>query len=100
MKNLNRTKVGNFNIKNAITIEELKEKIDDKQFMDKYFISVENMFIDCNKIILNDRELKLFLNGVMLTKENSDAIYRNYNNNKFIGTGILKAKLLKRDIIL
>ena len=52
------------------------------------------------KIELNDKELKLFLNGVKLTNNNIDGIYRIYNQNNFIGLGIIENNKFKRDIIL
>ena len=50
--------------------------------------------------IKNDRKLQLLLNGVKLTYNAKDEIYRIYNNKKFIGIGIIQNNLLKRDIIL
>ena len=50
--------------------------------------------------MLEDAKLKLFLNGVKLTYNNKDGIYKIYNKNRFIGIGTIKNKLLKRDIIV
>ena len=72
MKELQRIKVGDFSITNAININE----------------------------ILENRKLELFLNGVKLTYKLNDGIYRIYNNDKFIGLGIVENELLKRDIVL
>ena len=94
MKELKRTRVGEFNIKNAITIEELENN------PEKYLITIEDYFKDCEKIILDFRKLQLFLNGVQLTHELNDGIYRIYSDEKFIGIGTIKNKLLKRDIII
>ena len=58
------------------------------------------MFYNSEKIILEDRKLELFLNGVKLTNKKRDGIYKIYNNNKFIGIGVVKDELLKRDIII
>ena len=44
--------------------------------------------------------IELFLNGVQLTHDLEDEVYRIYNNNNFIGLGIVKNKLLKRDIVI
>ena len=52
------------------------------------------------RIDLNDRKLELFLNGVQLTHELEDNTYIIYNKNKFIGLGIVKNNLLKRDIVI
>ena len=45
-------------------------------------------------------EKELFLNGVQLTFNEQDDVYRIYNNNIFLGLGIVKNNLLKRDIII
>lgn len=95
MKELKRIKVGEFIIENSITIQELennKEKIE--------LISIEKLFENKKSINLNDEKLQLFLNGVKLTQKFDDDIYRIYNNDKFIGIGIVENNLLKRDIVI
>ena len=62
---------------------------------------MEDVFSEFPKLNLNSRKLELFLNGVMLTFKNEDGIYNIYDeNNNYIGTGIIKNELLKRDIII
>lgn len=97
MKELTRTKVDNFKIDDAITIDEIKEN---SLIASKKIISIEKIFMDKPKIDLNDRKKELFLNGVRLTFEKPNDIYRIYNNNEFIGLGTIKDNLLKRDVIL
>ena len=94
MSYLKRIQVGDFNIKDAITIEELEKG------NQKNFIFFEDLFKDKKIINLDNRKLKLFLNGVKLNIKLEEQIYRIYNNEKFIGTGIVKDNILKRDIIL
>ena len=95
MKELKRTKVNEFNIENSINLEELTiEKIQEK------IIKIEEIFESKEKINLDDKKLQLFLNGVLLTQKMKDEIYRIYNNKNFIGLGIIKNNLLKRDIII
>lgn len=95
MKELKRTKVNEFNIENSINLEELTiEKIREK------IIKIEEIFKSKEKINLDDKKLQLFLNGVLLTQKMKDDIYRIYNNKNFIGLGIIKNNLLKRDIII
>lgn len=96
MKELQRTKVDNFTIEDSITLAEL-EKLQDKE---KIVISIEDLFNESEKIDLNDTKNQLFLNGVMLTQNVLDGIYRIYNGENFIGLGIVKDKKLKRDVIL
>ena len=100
MRNVQRTQVGEFNIKDTIMIEDLEKNINNKEIIDKHFISIERLFKNKDIINLDNRKLELFLNGVKLTEKFKDEIYRIYNNNNFIGIGIVKDELLKRDIIL
>ena len=90
MSYLKRIQVGDFNIKDAITIEELEKG------NQKNFIFIEDLFKDKKIINLDDRKLKLFLNGVKLNIKLEEQIYRIYNNEKFIGTGIVKDNIIKK----
>ena len=69
MKDLKRTKVGDFEIKEAITIDELKEKFEKNDFSD--VITIENIFKDMPKIELNENNIKQYLNGVKITEKKS-----------------------------
>jgi len=96
MKELNRTKVGKFNIQNSISIEELehnKEKIQEK------IISMQEIFKEYPTIKLQKNELEKFLNGVKINIKLNDGIYNIYEK-EYIGIGIVKDNKLKRDIIL
>lgn len=95
MKNLKRLQVGEFNIKDAVYID----KIDLKNVND-HLITLEEILRGIPCINLGEKKLKLFLNGVQLTANNIDGLYKIYVANKFIGTGTIKKGLLKRDIIL
>ncbi len=96
MKDLIRTKLDIFSIDQSILISEL-EKSNDKS---KYIISIERLFEKCLEIKLNDRKKELFLNGVNLTYNIEDGLYRIYNNEQFLGLGIVKKNLLKRDVVI
>lgn len=100
MEELERLKVGNFYIDDSITIEELDENKKNNEFLNEHFITFEKHFENNNEIILNDRKLSLFLNGVNLSIDLEDGIYKIYNNYNFIGIGVMKNNLLKRDVIL
>lgn len=98
MKELNRVKVGEFDISNAITINELKEQIDN---IENKIISIEKIFEENKEIILNDRKKEQVLNGVKISVELDDGVYRLYNkDNIFLGLGTVKNETLKRDIII
>ena len=100
MKDLQRTMVGSFFIEDSVTIEELQERINDDIFLNNKIIGIEKFFSEEEKINLNEKELKLFLNGVMLNKELKSGLVRVYNeNNKFIGIASSEYGKLKRKII-
>ena len=102
MKDLNRLKVGEFELKDSITLDDLeKMKIEE---IEKLIIPIEDIFKNTDIVELNDKNLALFLNGAFSRNSKKlnlkDGLYRIYNNNKFIGIGISKNSELKRDIII
>lgn len=101
MKDLKRIQVGNFKIEDSITIDELEENIKNTDIINKKVISIEQLFSKNNSIKLDNKKIKHFLNGVKITQNYDDDIYKIYNeNNEFIGIGCIQNKLLKRDIII
>lgn len=98
MQNLLRIQVGEFNIKDSITLR-MEDKTD-LENIEKNIITIEKIFSKYPKVNIEQSKIKHFLNGVKITQNLEDGIYRIYTNNKFIGTGTIKEKLLKRDIII
>ena len=91
MQNLIRTRVDKFDIKESFTLENVEKA---------NIIGIEEIFINNKKIELDRRKTELFLNGVKLNFNEDDGLYRIYNNNIFIGLGIIKSNSLKRDVII
>lgn len=100
MKELNRKKVGLFDIKEAITLEELEKNKENVDYLNEKIIGIEDFFKENGKISLSNKKLELFLNGVKLNSENPDGLYNIYNKDKYIGIGSIKNNLLKREIII
>lgn len=96
MSGLERLQVGEFKIENAIKIDENTTK----EYIEEHIIGIEELFEKNPKIEINQKKLLLFLNGVKLSIESEDGVYRIYSENKFIGLGTVNKGLLKRDIIL
>ena len=96
MSGLERLQVGEFKIENAIKIDESTTK----EYIEEHIIGIEELFEKNPKIEINQKKLLLFLNGVKLSIESEDGVYRIYSENKFIGLGTVNKGLLKRDIIL
>lgn len=92
MKALNRTVVGEFNIKDSVKISEIDST---------KLISIEEFLKDKEKITLEHNKLELFLNGGRIKVKLEDEVYRVYNvDGEFIGSGVVENGLLKRDIVI
>lgn len=96
MESLIRIKVDNFELKDSITLDNL-EKSDNKE---NYIINIEKLFESNDNIELDSEKNKLFLNGARIKTRMLDDFYRVYSNEKFIGIGIVKDGILKRDIVI
>lgn len=97
MKELRRIRVGEFDISKTANIEDIKQN---ENLLQEKIISIEELFKQKAEIDLTSKELELFLNGVKLHKNNTDEIYRVYNQGIFIGLGIVENNQLKRDVIV
>lgn len=96
MKELQRLKVGSFKIEDSITLDELKQ-----EDISSKIITIEEFFSTKQEIILDNKKLEQFLNGVKLEYSLEDDIYRIYDINRlFVGIGVVKSGTLKRDVIL
>ena len=100
MKELERIKVGSFNIKNSVKINELQENMENNDFLEENFITLEKFFEQYDCIEISKELLEKFLNGVKLRVNKSNGIYRVICDNKLIGTAILENCEIKRDIIV
>ena len=97
MIELQRVQVGEFNISNSVSLEQIQNNPNE---LEKYLITIEDIFKDKVNINLDNKKLQLFLNGVQLNTNKEEGIYKIYNANKFIGIGVIKNDKLKRDIVL
>lgn len=101
MKELNRTRVGEFRIEQAVRISEIvNDGVIDKNIIEKNFISIEKFFEKNKSVNLNDYVLFRFLNGVKVNVSLDDGIHRVYNKDIFIGIGIVQNGKMKRDIVI
>lgn len=96
MKRLIRTRVDSFDIDHSVKLDEIENEVK----RDKFVISLEDVFKDKEKIVLNSRKSELFFNGVKLTFDLPDGVYRIYNQENFLGLGVVNDALLKRDVVV
>lgn len=101
MKELKRTQVGDFIIEDSVIIDDLEKNIENNDFINQNVISLEDLFVKNPKIQLDSRKLQHFFNGVRLTQNCCDGVYKIYDENeKFVGIGVVEKHLLKRDIVI
>ena len=80
MQTLTRTSFNNFKLEESVSIEKLNNTTP--------IIPIEEIFKNKPNILLDNRELKLFLNGVQLTFSKNNGTYKIYYENQFIGLRI------------
>ena len=83
MSSLRRTRVGNF------TLEDVGK-----------LVTIEETLKNEPKYELKDKELSKFMNGAKIIVNLKDGLVRVYDNDKFIGVGETKNKVLKRKIVI
>ncbi len=81
MKELRRTRIGNFKIEDA-----------------GKFVDIKDIINNCTEI--EDKDIKKLLNGVKIKVDKEDGLINLYNNKQFIGIGQVEKGLLRRKIIL
>ncbi len=93
MKDLKRTRIGNFKIEDSGRFIDLENTLE--------YIEGSSCEIRENiKINLNDRDYKKIINGVKIETDKKDGLINLYYNNKFIGIGEIKNRNVKRKIII
>ena len=98
MQDLNRISVGEFNINDSLTINELKNKVEKSNY--NIFINIED-FLKFPKIDLDKKNLIQYRNGVKIDINTGiEGACKVYLEQKFIGTGIIENSKLKRDIVI
>ena len=77
MKELERIKVGKFSIDQTVGIDDIRKNED---IINEKIITLESFFNNKESIILEESKLKLFLNGVLLEQDKTNATYKIYRS--------------------
>ncbi len=101
MKELRRTKVGNFSLENAVSLEELEQHTEDSLWIKEKILTVEQVLKNYATIQLEEKKIHHFLNGVKISVCQPDGVYHiKDEKGNYIGLGIVENQKLKRDVIL
>ncbi len=90
LKNLQRTRVGNFNLTNAVDLENL-------QIAPENFLQSIETCLEFEKFILPPHRIKAFCSGLSTTVNLPDKLVKVYFEEKFLGVGKILAGELKSE---
>ena len=99
MSFLLRTSSGKFNLENSITLDELKEYVENKS-LDKYLYDIDYVLSDFKMVLLKDNAINYYVNGGIIGENrfiksdysDKDKLVRVYGKQGFLGTGKLLRK--------
>lgn len=103
MTELVRTRAGVFTLEDCLTMEEV-QKLTDEGTLEANIIPPDRMFYDKPKIVLNESQSRMFLNGVRLDLnrvkyKDIDDLHRVYTNEKrFVGLASLDKEKMELKI--
>lgn len=101
MVQLVRTRVGEFSLADSVSMDLIKQDEENAYaLIEKHLIGVEEFFEDKGKISLDEKQRKMFENGVKLEFSLVDGVYRIYQGEQFVGIGEVRGNWLKREIVL
>lgn len=101
MLDLDRRKVGEFEIAQSVTIEELEQNSCTQEWLSRHIIALEDVMKKYPTINLAKNKLNKFLNGVKVEDNNlEDGVYKLYCDGVFLGSAVVSQHQIKRDIIL
>lgn len=100
MIELDRVRVGDFNIEKSVTIEDIEKFKCNDEWLNCNIITLEDLLKNKEAINIDNNDMDKFLNGVKIYTEKPNGIYSVYCDGKFIGSGIVQDSSIKRDVII
>ena len=100
MIELDRVRAGEFEIKQAVTMEELEKFKDNDEWLNSNIITLEDLLKNNESININNNDIDKFLNGVKIYIDKPNGIYSVCCDGKFVGSGIIENSRIKRDVII
>jgi len=92
---IRRTQSGNFDIKNTVKLDFLENLVNNGDDIGKYLMPMDLGLGDIPVINLDDKDSKLYVHGGFINVAQVDGLVRVYNDNKFIGVGMISDGILR-----
>ena len=100
MMELERLKVGNFELCDSVTLEDLQQNACDNIWLNNNIITLESLLMNCDKAYIKKENIEKFYNGVKIFVDKPDQLCSVYCDGEFIGSAMVKNGYMKRDIIV
>ncbi len=92
---IRRIYTNGFDIKNAVTLDFLENLVNNGADINKYLMPLDLGLGDIPVLNLDDKDTALYRNGGFIKTATSDGLVRVYNNDEFIGIGVVQDKQLR-----
>ena len=92
---IRRVKTNGFDIKNAVTLDFLENLVNNGADIRKYLMPLDLGLGDIPVLNLDDKDTCFYKNGGFIKVAIHDGLFRVYNNNEFVGIGIVQNKQLR-----
>ena len=86
---IRRTKSGAYDIKNAVTLDFLENLVNNNADIKEYLMPTDTGLGGIPVLNLNDKDAELYVHGGFIKTARGDGLVRVYNNDKFIGVGVV-----------
>lgn len=92
---IRRTKSGPHDIKNAVKLDFLENLVNNGADIGKYLMPIDTGLGDIPVLHLNDKDVELYVHGGFVKVSQGDGLARVYNDDSFIGVGMISDGTLR-----
>ena len=92
---IRRIYTNGFDIKNAVTLDFLENLYNNGADIEKYLMPVDSGLGDIPVLNLNDKDTEFYKNGGFIKTAAPNGLVRVYDNNEFVGIGVVQDKQLR-----
>ncbi len=92
---IRRVYTNGFDIKNAVTLDFLENLVNNGADIKKFLLPIDSGLGDIPVLNLSDKDTEFYKNGGFIKTTAPDGLVRVYNNEKFVGIGVVQDKQLR-----
>ena len=92
---IRRVYTNGFDIKNAVTLDFLENLVNNNADIKKFLLPIDSGLGDIPVLNLNDKDTEFYKNGGFIKTTTPNGLVRVYNNEIFVGIGVVQDKQLR-----